>query len=219
MDVLRTVLAVCLLITLPVFYVGVYEQPRVVVCLGDSITEGMHGHARRENHPAQNTQSQYEYWAEKNLPRMTFVNRGVGGQTSAEMLARWSTDVIPEKPDYVLILAGTNDLHLNVPKATYKRNLELLCRYTYDDLNAQPILCTILPARGRRDVDEMNRIVQQVALAQHAPVIDFFACMNDQANPYHIRAGLHSDGVHPTVAGYRVMGEYLAHELRRLRFL
>ncbi|MHB0934911.1 MAG: SGNH/GDSL hydrolase family protein [Armatimonadota bacterium] len=215
MDVLRTALTLCLMITLPVFCVGISERPQVVVCLGDSITEGMHGHARRENHPAQIPQSQYEYWAEKALPGLTFVNRGVGGETSAQMLSRWSTDVVPEQPDYVLILAGTNDLHLNVPRATYQRNLELLCRYAYDDLNAQPILCTILPARGRHDVDEMNRIVRQVALAQHAPVIDTFSCMNDPANPYHIREGLHSDGVHPNVAGYRHMGEFIAREIAR----
>ena len=83
----------------------------LVVCMGDSLTEGYGGGGT--NWP--------DVWA--SLTGLNVINVGISGQTSVEMLARFDTDVIANSPDYCIIECGTNDGIRGIPLNTCKNNI------------------------------------------------------------------------------------------------
>lgn len=75
------------------------------------------------------------------LPNADIVNKGIGGNTAAQMVARFNTDVKPEKPSYVWIIAGTNDLGQGVSQIEYNRNINRLISLCAE-IGAKPIVFT-----------------------------------------------------------------------------
>jgi lysophospholipase L1-like esterase len=176
----------------------VAEVPRVVF-LGDSITD-----AWRLN----------EYF-----PGRDFVNRGISGQITGEMLGRMKADVIDLKPRAMLVLAGTNDIARGVAIATIENNLALIA--TLAEANQiKPLFASILPISDyHKDVNprfemsksrppalilELNRWLRQFCTQRGYPYVDYFSAMVDQAG--FLKPDLADDGLHPNSAGYRVMG-------------
>jgi lysophospholipase L1-like esterase len=97
---------------------------RRVVFLGDSITDGW-----RLN----------EYFQDRDL-----VNRGIGGQITAQMLGRMKADVIDLKPALVLVLAGTNDISRGVPLAAIQNNLTMIADLAEAN-KIKPLFASLLP--------------------------------------------------------------------------
>lgn len=173
------------------------KMPRVVF-LGDSITEGW-----RIN----------EYFTGRD-----FVNRGIGGQTTIQMLARFRQDVVTLNPKIVVILAGTNDIAAGVSVEQIEENLA-----TMGDLakahGIKPVLASILPVSDyHKDVDPayqmtanhppatiqaINRWMQGYCLSQGFPYMDYYLAMVDSAG--QMQPDLSDDGLHPNAKGYRVM--------------
>jgi len=75
----------------------------------------------------------------QNLPAATLFNKGIGGHTAADLLARFDEDVSPLTPNFVWILTGTNDYWQDVTVGTYKANIETLIE-KIKALNAVPII-------------------------------------------------------------------------------
>jgi acyl-CoA thioesterase I len=166
-----------------------------VVFLGDSITEG---------------------WAADGnfFPGKPYVNRGIGGQTTAQMLVRFRQDVIGLKPAVVVILGGTNDIAENGGPTTPEAigdNLQSMAELARCN-GIRVVLASVLPAldypwhRGLQPADKisaLNRWIAAYCAKNHLVYLDCYSAMVDGKRG--LRPDLTSDGVHLTSAGYAVI--------------
>lgn len=168
-----------------------------VVFMGDSITEGWHF-----DQPG-------GVFASK-----PYVNRGISGQTTPQMVLRFHQDVINLQPKVVVILAGTNDIAGNTGPMTpedTENNIAAMAEMAAQN-HVAVVLCSILPAYDypwspglapAPKIDALNKWIKAYA-AQHGYVyVDYYAAMADDRGG--LPAKLSQDGVHPTQAGYDVM--------------
>jgi hypothetical protein len=169
---------------------------RRVVFMGDSITD---------------------FWATVNPPffaRADFVDRGISGQTTLQMLLRFRQDVIALKPAVVHILAGTNDIAGNTGPMDLP-GIEANIASMIDLARAngiQVIIGSVLPAKDfgwRPGTDPgpkivaLNQWLKRNAVARHLIYADYYAALTDGA--LGMRSDVTSDGVHPLLAGYLIM--------------
>ncbi len=173
-------------------------EPRVVF-LGDSITEGWNLSSFFEGKP--------------------YVNRGISGQTTPQILLRFRQDVIALKPEIVLILAGTNDLAENtgpISLGAIEGNLMSMVELAEKN-GIRPILASILPAaaypwrpeiRPVEKILELNRWMKEYAAKEGLGYLDYYsALVNDKQG---LKVEWSGDGVHPNAAGYAVMAPLAA---------
>jgi lysophospholipase L1-like esterase len=145
----------------------------------------------------------------------TYINRGISGQTTPQMLLRFRTDVIELKPKIVVILAGTNDIAGNTGPATLEMilgNLISMCELAKAN-GIKVVLCSVLPAydypwkSGLEPADkiiELNKMIIKYAKANKIPYVDYYSSTVD--NRKGLKSIYSQDGVHPNKEGYRVMG-------------
>lgn len=180
------------------------KDERRVVFMGDSITEEW-----SNLYP--------EYFTEKG-----YINRGIGGQTTPQMLIRFKPDVVDLKPEIVVILAGTNDIAGNTGPSNAKMITDNI--FSMAEIakayQMKVVLSSILPvyeydwAREIKDppstIQAVNDALKQYASDQGLIYLDYFSSMSDE------RQGLNSDytsdGVHPNENGYILMSS-LAEEV------
>tara|TARA_Y100000817_G_scaffold108020_1_gene84551 strand:- start:54 stop:692 length:639 start_codon:yes stop_codon:yes gene_type:complete len=180
------------------------KDERRVVFMGDSITEEW-----SNLYP--------EYFTEKG-----YINRGIGGQTTPQMLIRFKPDVVDLKPEIVVILAGTNDIAGNTGPSNAKMITDNI--FSMAEIakayQMKVVLSSILPvyeydwAREIKDppstIQAVNDALKQYASDQGLIYLDYFSSMVDE------RQGLNSDytsdGVHPNESGYILMSS-LAEEV------
>jgi len=198
-----------------------------IVGLGDSTTAGTPAFRSPLEAPPEgegNPESQYAYWMMRSHPDWSVLNRGINGQTVAEVRARFDRDVLRVKPDYVIVLAGVNDIYGGASAESVER--ELAAMYA-DALDAGivPVAASVLPydratPRATAAIITLNIWIESLAKVLHIPFCDTHAAVADPAKPDRLRGS--PDGLHPDVSGYRRMGEALAttieaHVARRAR--
>lgn len=169
-----------------------------VVFFGDSITDGW-----RLN----------EYF-----PGKDFVNRGISGQITGEMLGRMQADVIANKPAAMLILAGTNDIARGVSVETIQNNLKMIADLA-EKHAIKPIFASILPTsdhhkdknprfemtKGRplAVIRELNQYIARMCQQRGFIYLNYYDATVDATG--QLKAELANDGLHPNTEGYRVM--------------
>jgi lysophospholipase L1-like esterase len=168
-----------------------------VVFMGDSITQGWQ------------IEGSGGYF-----PGKPYINRGISGQTTPQMLLRFRQDVISLNPKVVAILAGTNDLAGN----TGLESVETIEGYlaSMAELAAanhiRVVLCSILPAydypwkpglEPAAKIVAINKWLRAYAEDHGHVYVDYHTPMRDERDG--LPASLSKDGVHPTAAGYAVM--------------
>ena len=175
-----------------------------VVFMGDSITDG---------------------WDAPNMggffPGKPYINRGISGQTTPQMLIRFRPDVIELKPKAVVILAGTNDLAGNTGPTTLEAieaNLtsmaelarangirvvfaSLLPVSDYEVRDGKPIIQTT--RRPPEQIKALNNWMKDYAAKNHHTYLDYFSAMEDAKG--FLKDELSNDGLHPNAQGYAVM--------------
>ena len=175
-----------------------------VVFMGDSITDG---------------------WDAPNMggffPGKPYINRGISGQTTPQMLIRFRPDVIDLKPKVVVILAGTNDLAGNTGPTTLdaiEANLtsmaelarangihvvfaSLLPVSDYEMRDGKPIIQTV--RRPPEQIKALNSWMKQYAAQNHQTYLDYYSAMVDEKG--FLKDELSNDGLHPNAQGYAVM--------------
>jgi lysophospholipase L1-like esterase len=174
-----------------------------VVFMGDSITEAwLHNGAQAGEADA------------GFFPGKPYVNRGISGQTTPQMLLRFRQDVIELKPAAVVIFAGTNDVAGNTGDMTPEQtedNLSSMADLAHAN-GIKVILCSILPAfdfpwkRGREPAPKivaLNSWIKEYAASHGYVYVDFYSAMVDARGG--LPANLSKDGVHPVKAGYEIM--------------
>ena len=172
--------------------------PRVVF-MGDSITEGWKTHGVPPS-PSD--------------PGKDWVNRGISGQTTPQMLVRFRQDVVDLKPRVVVILAGINDIAGNTGEMTLEATEDNLASMA--DLaqanGIRVVLCSVLPAfdfpwsPGKEPAPKvlaLNAWMKGYAAEKGDVYVDYHTAMKDERDG--LPATLSHDGVHPLPAGYAVM--------------
>lgn len=179
-----------------------------VVFLGDSITD-----AWRLN----------EYF-----PTQDYVNRGISGQITGEMLGRLKADVLDLKPAAVVILAGTNDLARGVPLNVIQNNLTMI-----GDLLAhhriKPVYSSVLPIsdyhravnptyarspqRPPEQIRALNQWLESFCKNRGFTYLNYFPALADGTGM--LKAEIAEDGLHPNALGYRLMAPLVAEAIQK----
>jgi lysophospholipase L1-like esterase len=167
-----------------------------VVFMGNSITEGW-------------LQSFPEFFAGK-----SYINRGIGGQTTPQMLLRFRQDVIALKPEVVVILGGTNDIAGNTGPSSLEMIEDNIASMAVlaKSAHIKVILCSVLPAYdypwapGRKPAEKiatLNQWIKRYAHQNGCIYLDYYSSMVDERKG--MKAAYSGDGVHPNKEGYKVM--------------
>jgi lysophospholipase L1-like esterase len=170
-----------------------------VVFFGDSITDFWH--------------------LDEYFPGKPYINRGIGGQTTPQMLIRFRQDVIDLHPKVVVILAGTNDIAGNTGPmrledidANYASLAELArangIRVVFSSVlpvhNYTPQSLNLFSGRPPEKIIELNLSLKNYVAAHSGCLyLDYFSAMVDDKGL--LKRDLADDGLHPNVAGYRIM--------------
>ncbi len=167
-----------------------------VVFMGNSITEGWSNHMP-------------QFFSGK-----PYVNRGIGGQTTPQMLLRFRADVIDLKPAVVVILAGTNDIAGNTGTSTIEMisdNIMSMAELARAH-GIKVILSSVLPVydypwkpglNPAEKIIQLNKIIKDFCNQNEMIYLDYFSAMVDNRNG--LKSELGSDGVHPNIDGYKIM--------------
>ena len=181
------------------------QSPRVVF-MGNSITQQWY-----EQRPA--------FFVDNN-----YAGRGISGQTTYQMVARFQSDVVDLDPKYVVVLAGTNDVARNSGVISLRhifQNIKSMCEIAkYNRI--KPVICSILPAYEypwRKElgivadtIKELNSMLRVYAKENKIIYVDLHTAMSDS------RGGLPSnispDGVHLNSDGYELIEQIIVPVLR-----
>jgi lysophospholipase L1-like esterase len=167
-----------------------------VVFMGNSITEGW-------------IRTSPDFFSGK-----AYVNRGISGQTTPQMLVRFRPDVINLKPAVVVILAGTNDIAGNTGPSTLEMIMDNLISMAElaKANNIKVVLSSVLPAfdypwkpglEPAPKIIKLNEMIKNYADSHEIVYLDYFSAMADERNGLSKENS--GDGVHPNKAGYQIM--------------
>ena len=186
-----------------------------IVALGDSTTAGTPGYLSPLEAPpsgAGNLESQYSYWLMQTHADWQVVNRGVNGERSDQIRARFARHVIDAKPSVVVIIAGVNDVYQGRAAEVVERELEAM----YDAARAAriPVVAgTILPynpagAGENARMRAVNEWIRDYA-ERHGEIVfcDTRAAVSAAGQPDRLVSS--PDGLHPSPDGYRLMATAL----------
>jgi len=193
---------------------------------GDSITDGNRGRSADPNHILGHgyvfiiAADFGGHFPERDL---TFINRGISGNTVSNLAARWQKDTLDLKPDVLSILIGVND----VGHAQQNRNHVSAEEFgkQYDQILAEAraanpqlklVLCEpfILPGKANKDhweewqadIKSLQAVVEKLAAKHHAPVVHFQKVFDDAVKRAPVDHWIW-DGVHPTYSGHQLMAD------------
>ncbi len=172
------------------------EMDDRVVFMGNSITIGW-------------SSGQPEFFEGK-----PYINRGISGQTTPQMLLRFRQDVIDLQPKVVVILAGTNDIAGNTGPISLEQimdNLKSMAELAKSH-NIAVVLSSVLPAedyvwrpglKPNEKIPALNKMIQSYAAEARIVYLDYFSALVNDRNG--MDKELAEDGVHPTKKGYQLM--------------
>lgn len=181
------------------------EKPIEAVFFGDSITEG---------------------WPQFNpsfFDSNNFVGRGIGGQTTPQLLLRFRQDVLGLRPKKVIFLAGINDIAENTGPISIEAimgNIKGMTEIAKAN-EVEMVLCAVLPANSfpwrpsiipTRKVIKLNQMIKAYAQENNLIYIDYYNHMVDDEQGLISTLGY--DTVHPNKAGYALMEEVLLKSLQ-----
>lgn len=167
-----------------------------IVFMGDSITE---------------------FWRQVNpefFDGKSYINRGISGQTTPQMLVRFRPDVIDLKPTIVVLLAGGNDIAGNTGPATLEmiqNNIFSMTELAQAN-HIKVILRSVLPAnyfywkpeeKPADSIVGLNKSIKKYAEANNIYYVDYYSAMTDEQKG--LALAYSNDGVHPNKTGYQVM--------------
>ena len=185
----------------------------VVAALGDSITAGSPAWdpdpdvRGRISEPQE--RSQYEYWAARRDTRLVFRNCGVYGERTDEIALR--LERCADGADVLVVQGGINDIAQGRSVEAAAENVRGMIRRG-KELGLRVAVADVLPwnngyPAAAEPIRALNRLVHAVAAKERVPVLPFHDTLEDPVRPGRMRDGWTSDGDHPSVEGYRCLGE------------
>jgi lysophospholipase L1-like esterase len=187
-----------------------------IICLGDSLTIGFKLR-RKDSWP----------FILGEESKIQVLNKGIAGDTTSGMLARFYRDVVDEKPTHTIITGGTNDMVYNIPLSIVQGNLASMVFQSFHN-NIIPILGIPIPTVPQRaknnykftqNFEEVNDKIKEntawiinFASLVNCKVIDFYKeFYNEQRDQG--KEELYIDGVHPKIEGNKKMAHVALTEL------
>ena len=196
------------------------HDPKRVVFMGDSITD---------------------FWKlSEYFPGKPYVNRGISGQTTPQMLVRMYPDVVVHKPAAMVVLAGINDVSQNTGPSTaemVEQNIMAMTDIAKQN-NIKVFLCSVLPvsdygfykakASGKlpsymkdpvtathptEDILKLNAWMKDYASKAGAVYVDYFSATVDEKG--FLKENISEDGIHPNAEGYRIMTGVIEKEIEK----
>lgn len=183
-----------------------------VVFMGDSITDG--------------------WKLDQYFPGQPYVNRGISGQTTPQMLLRFRPDVIGLKPKVVVILAGTNDISGNTGPTTLETiegNLTSMVELAHAN-GINVVLSTVMPVsdynkdkagkqvirtvqRPPAQINELNAWIKKLCAERGLVYLDYFTPMADDKGL--LKEEIANDGLHPNAKGYELIKPLAAEAIKK----
>jgi len=151
----------------------------------------------------------------KSIPEVRFLNRGINGDLTEGMLHRFERDVTADKPNYVIILGGSNDLGWGLPPEKVFYNLKQIYA-TSTEHEIRPIACTVPSILGFDSLIpqriKLNELIKRHCSEQEILCADTFQAT---ANPQTQRLleVYSNDGLHLSTAGYKKLAETVFQEV------
>ena len=148
------------------------------------------------------------------FPGKGYINRGISGQTTPQMLVRFEQDVVHLQPAVVVILAGTNDIAGNTGPSTpqmIEDNYTAMTKIAQGS-GIKVVLASITPAyryawkpsiQPVEEIRELNGWIRSFCATGACTYLDYYSAMSDAKGA--MLPGYSKDGVHPTAKGYAVM--------------
>jgi lysophospholipase L1-like esterase len=186
---------------------------RLIAAIGDSITAGYPGYAPDraqfdQEGVRRNPESQWEWWAQKEHPDLEFRNCGVRGQRTDEIAQRF--DSCTQGADGVVIQGGINDLREGIPARTALANLRGMIHMA-KQLNLHVAIADLLPLnvdhRADPSIQHLNSEIHRIAREEGVTLLPFHDVLEDPHAPDRMPGSWTADGIHPSVEGYRRLGE------------
>ena len=159
----------------------------------------------------------FEFWKQKDpeyFNNKPYFDRGISGQISPQLLIRFRQDVINLKPKAVIILAGSNDIAGNTGHVTNQKIMDNI--KTMAELaklhHIKVIICKYLPVyqypwnksvHAAEEIMALNELIVAYAKQKHFTILDYWTPLVDERKGQ--KAELTVDGVHPNLAGYKIM--------------
>jgi len=163
---------------------------RKIVCIGDSITWGGY------------TSPTYPELLQTRLNNVssgwTVINEGLNGNTTAQMLARFQTDVVVKNPQYVVIMGGAND----PSSATTESYIDAMCKLAVAN-GITPIIMMMTPD-GQHSIN-VNKWESSYAAASRYNIIDSYTPLNDPNNPGNLLPAYVDHTIHPNALGFTAL--------------
>jgi lysophospholipase L1-like esterase len=194
--------------------VAASDLPLVVAALGDSITAGSpywdpDAAVRERIGSALDERHCWPYWAQLSNPGIAVRNHGVYGERTDEIASRLDDAIAGAQ--LLVVQGGINDVVQGRPTGTIVAHLrEMLAHGRAARLRLA--IANVLPWNNGfpgkdAPIRELNAAIADLARAENVPLLDFFATLEDPDRPGRMRDDWQSDGDHPSLAGYRRLGE------------
>ena len=176
----------------------------IVCCLGDSITEGSPYWDSRAH--AGEPEGQWEHWALLRHPHLDFRNHGIWGERTDEIAARFDEAVAGAQA--LIVQGGINDIAQGREIAPAFEHLRALVERGLE-LGLPVAVCDVLPwNNGWPDKEQPIRELNALIATLTVPLLPFHDTLEDPDRPGRMRADwTNEDGDHPSIAGYRRLGE------------
>jgi lysophospholipase L1-like esterase len=186
----------------------------LVATLGDSITAGSPGYdpdalQRDALGFGADEKSQWQYWAHKAHPDLRFRNCGIYGQRTDEIAAR--LDRCVQDAQMLIVQGGINDIAQGRPVEAAAANLRRMVERG-KQLGLRLAITELLPwnngyPQADPPIRRLNDLIRAIGRDERVPVLPFYETLEDPQQPGRMREEWTSDGDHPSVAGYRLLGE------------
>ncbi len=193
---------------------GRETQTTLVATLGDSITAGSPAYdpdprMRETLGFGADEKSQWQYWAENADPTLGFRNCGVYGQRTDEIARR--LDDCAKYAQVLIVQGGINDIAQGRSVDRAADNLRRMVEHG-KRLVGRVALVELLPwnngyPQADPKIRRLNGLIHDIARKEDVPVLPFYSTVEDPQRPGRMREQWTSDGDHPSVEGYRLLGE------------
>jgi lysophospholipase L1-like esterase len=189
-------------------------SPIVVAALGDSITAGSPGYDPDPSQRAiwrfgDDPRSTWEHWAAAKDGRLRFRNCGVFGERTDQIAARLHT--CAKGADVLVVQGGINDIAQGRSIDDAESNLRAMVQ-AGKRLGLRMAVADVLPwnnayAAAKPRIEALNAAIHRLAHDEHVTLLPFHATLDDPGHPGSMPKAWTAEGNHPSVAGYRRLGE------------
>ena len=189
-------------------------ETTLVATLGDSITAGSPGYEpdlllRDTLGFGADEKSQWQYWAQKAHPELRFRNCGVYGERTDEIALRLAD--CAKDANVLIVQGGINDIAQGRPLEGAAANLRRMVERG-KALGLKVAIAELLPwnngyPEAASKIRRLNELIRTIGAEESVPVLPFYETLEDPARPGRMREEWTPDGDHPSVEGYRLLGE------------